>query len=974
MRSPGGATDAPPAPRDASEPETRGERSPALDACGHATESPARKGTRRGKRCGAAPASAADVAETRGADAPPLGARAGADDDGATEPVKRESDTSAATAKNPVSPGAPTNAASEHTAVVEEPPEDGRSPTTPTLCFARQRLRARAVSPPTASDASADAPTSGPLEHESRSNTSGPEWSGEASAERRAGAAASRAPSASSEAPGVANAENTERPTTQTASAPAWIEPPTAPSFDAGTRPLPLASNERRETFENADDAAFSKDASPRAVANEKTFGDASSIDSNIAVHSVTIDPIDPIESPRATETRIDSESPGIPNAAVSALAYDPKRAQRLVLVPEHKVGLVLGRGGAHAAYFQHHSGAAIHVARDPGEIPGAGITIFEVPPSSSGDEDTDEEEEAEVRNKKKKTKTRKPAVDAERRRRVHLLGSETATANAAAMIARLVETSTHRLDRTSAQTARLRRERDRVATRAMLPPIGFAADASSPFGEPNVGESNATPFSETLANANDDAFASSNASPSTETKKHAAMMTCTNDASASVSSHTTVATMRVPHRRVGLIIGRRGENIRFLQDLTRAHIQVQPERDVAPGQTHRPVTLRGAADAVAEARRAIEDMCAGKTLVGSARVAPPQPFAAPRGSSALLDDKEWDAPRVPLARPLAVHPLSYDASASAYGAYHGSPSACARYAYAYAYGDQSASCGSFGRFPALPCAPAENGAGARAFGSNDAYVYYAYASPHGPYTYDPYVYDPYAYAAHFVDPTGQDFAYVPGYVPGCAAGTAPGTAPGTAAPSGTPPPSESRDTPGGVSRDVPGDVPGTLPREDFPTPGEWHRDERRARVVPAVSVIQPDVEYPGDDDAHARVPVPAPATSFRNGDGLDSRRRRPSSGERRRGGKSRRGGKGRPERGEYSGSSEYSGSARAALDATSREADEKTATARSTRASVTVKSQVETPDTTPAVTVTVSCPASPEPGVGTGGIRVDPP
>ena len=136
----------------------------------------------------------------------------------------------------------------------------------------------------------------------------------------------------------------------------------------------------------------------------------------------------------------------------------------------------------------------------------------------------------------------------------------------------------------------------------------------------------------------------------------------------------------------------------------------------------------------------------------------------------------------------------------------------------------------------------------------------------------------------------------------------------------------------------------------------------------------QPDVGRRRPRRARAR-PRPAPATSFRNGDAAsDSRRRRPSSGERRRGGKSRRGGKGRPERGEYSGSSEYSGSARAAPDATSREADEKTATARSTRASVTVKSQVETPDTTPAVTVTVSCPASPEPGVGTGGIRVDPP
>ena len=404
MRSPGGATDAPPAPRDASEPETRGERSPALDACGHATESPAWKGTRRGKSCGAAPASAADVAETRGADAPPLGARAGADDDGATEPVKRESDKSAATAKNPGSPGAPEKAASEPTAVVEVPTEHGRSPTTPTLSFARQRLRARAVSPPTASDASADAPTSGPLEHESH-DASGPEWSGEASAERRAGAAASRAPSASSDAPGAANAE---LPTTQTASAPAWIEPPTAPSFDAGTRPLTLASNERRETFENASfenavDAAAGggETARPRGlIANEKTSGDTNSTESNIAANEA----IDPIES-HATETRLNSGSRGTPNAAVSALAYDAKRAQRLVLVPEHKVGLVLGRGGAHAAYFQQHSGAAIHVARDPGEVPGAGITIFEVPPSSSGDEDTDAEEAegAEVQKIKKK-------------------------------------------------------------------------------------------------------------------------------------------------------------------------------------------------------------------------------------------------------------------------------------------------------------------------------------------------------------------------------------------------------------------------------------------------------------------------------------------------------------------------------------------------------------------------------------------
>lgn len=43
---------------------------------------------------------------------------------------------------------------------------------------------------------------------------------------------------------------------------------------------------------------------------------------------------------------------------AVSISQYDVVNNQRLVLLPETKVGLVLGKKGAHAAYFQHHSGA----------------------------------------------------------------------------------------------------------------------------------------------------------------------------------------------------------------------------------------------------------------------------------------------------------------------------------------------------------------------------------------------------------------------------------------------------------------------------------------------------------------------------------------------------------------------------------------------------------------------------------------
>ena len=53
-------------------------------------------------------------------------------------------------------------------------------------------------------------------------------------------------------------------------------------------------------------------------------------------------------------------------------------------------------------------------------------------------------------------------------------------------------------------------------------------------------------------------------------------------------------ATISVPHRRVGLIIGRGGENVRFLQQQTRAHVQVQPggRAPGADGTTH--VYLRG--------------------------------------------------------------------------------------------------------------------------------------------------------------------------------------------------------------------------------------------------------------------------------------------------------------------------------------------------------------------------------------------
>ena len=990
MRSPGGASDAPPAPRDASEPreaDAHVERSPALDPDGHATDSPPRKGKRRGKRggvrAGAAPASAADVAETLDADAAPL-ARACADDDRATEPETRESETGAATAKNPVSPVAPSGALSVAAGV--EAREAGRSPATPALSLAR-RDRGHSVSPPTVPDATADAPTSG----------EGYETSEEVQKKNHRGSVED----ASAEDSDVDVADEREETQKQTASAPAWIEPPTAPSFDAKSLPaeiqsLDMHSDPRTSDVFDAPRARVDEDDDETSDATrkkeKKTVAETSPATDAISREDETPEfehEFERTEFESKSESAIPfpSAREGVtPNNVVSVSAYDGKRKQRLVLVPEHKVGLVLGRGGAHAAYFQHHSGAAIHVARDPGEVPGAGITIFEVPPES--DEDDEDEDEVEVETEvddatrpsstrlgvsSKKRRAPKPAVDAAHRRRIHLLGSEPATAAAAAMIARLVETSSHRLDRASAETLRRRRE-------SFLPNDGVPSGSLPLHGDTNSGSPSlcldlsldhrlarsrrgsrpgSVPppigFAELKTDRSYDPVAARAAKDS-----FLAAAVASDDSSADpiLESPQTVKTMRVPHKRVGLIIGRRGENVRFLQDLTRAHIQVQPERELQPGQTHRFVTLRGAESAVAEAARAVEDMCAGKTRVGSARVIPPQPFA--------VDASTGDVPGTNVP---GMYPGTYPGTEGSFGALTSEPFLSGGGTYDVRSDESYGSYASYGApwdqngfaatrysqnyetwHPYVPALPWHSDDMSH---ENAAYAYYAYAASHAPYAYAP---TSYAYGAHFVDPRFAGFAYVPGYVPGCV----PGTSPDVPDASGTPPATAS---------DF---VPETLPRDEFPTPGEWHRS-----AVPAVSVLQPDVEFPGDA---ASVPETncsyAPGTAFGDGDDPASRRRRHGlSGERRRGGKSRRGGKGRPS---SSSSSERASSleTRFARDGafTSSRADDVNAQTRPPRGGRETSLISDETRDTKLHAVTVSFPASPESGVGTGVFTVEPP
>ena len=66
---------------------------------------------------------------------------------------------------------------------------------------------------------------------------------------------------------------------------------------------------------------------------------------------------------------------------------------------------------------------------------------------------------------------------------------------------------------------------------------------------------------------------------------------------------------LRVPNNLVGLIIGKGGDHIQKLQAQTGAHVQIAKESDMKPGETLRSIILRGAPDAVAEAKKRIDDL-----------------------------------------------------------------------------------------------------------------------------------------------------------------------------------------------------------------------------------------------------------------------------------------------------------------------------------------------------------------------------
>ena len=263
----------------------------------------------------------------------------------------------------------------------------------------------------------------------------------------------------------------------------------------------------------------------------------------------------------------------------ITVTPFDVARQQREIYVPNAKVGLVIGKGGSHVVYFQHQSGCAIHIARDAGEIPG-GVN-YVVPPSAYADPTDD-------------------AVTVDGMRRITLLGGEHQTMMAADMIRRLVESSAERCDRTTER-------QHAIEAGHALPPLPPVAGDHEPLRAFGNARSTRDSFSSRDPSAPGAPAYVPGDGPYAHMPHNLSPFVGSGWGRDAASHVEVAATVSIPHRKVGLIIGRGGENIRFLQQQTRAHIQIQSEHDMCPGQPERTVYLRGARESCAEAARMIQ-------------------------------------------------------------------------------------------------------------------------------------------------------------------------------------------------------------------------------------------------------------------------------------------------------------------------------------------------------------------------------
>ncbi|KAE8664385.1 hypothetical protein F3Y22_tig00112800pilonHSYRG00099 [Hibiscus syriacus] len=86
-------------------------------------------------------------------------------------------------------------------------------------------------------------------------------------------------------------------------------------------------------------------------------------------------------------------------------------------------------------------------------------------------------------------------------------------------------------------------------------------------------------------------------------------------------SYHGSSKKIDIPQNRVGVIIGKAGETIKYLQLQSGAKIQVQRDTDADPNSMTRPVELVGTAEQIAKAEQLINDVLAEAEAGGSGMV-----------------------------------------------------------------------------------------------------------------------------------------------------------------------------------------------------------------------------------------------------------------------------------------------------------------------------------------------------------------
>lgn len=138
-------------------------------------------------------------------------------------------------------------------------------------------------------------------------------------------------------------------------------------------------------------------------------------------------------------------------------------------------------------------------------------------------------------------------------------------------------------------------------------------------------------------------------------------------------------ATMTIPHTKVGMIIGRGGDNVKFIQQQTRARIQIQTDSETPEGAPNRMVFLRGPVEACRHAARLINDMCIGRMLIHSpqhpaAQAAPPMSPPTAEGNKPGVMPPMPYAAATASARTYPPMPMEYSMATSYPFPYFGQP------------------------------------------------------------------------------------------------------------------------------------------------------------------------------------------------------------------------------------------------------------------------------------------------------------